>query len=68
MRHNPLIYIYIYTPTLLTDLPYVQYLHSIWSSIKDDLPVLTDRPTPLRTVHSYILHIYIYIYIYMSVT
>ena len=48
----------MYTPTLLTDLSYVQYLHVIWLSIKDDLPILTDRPTPLPTVHSYI---YIYV-------
>ena len=37
-------------PTLLTDLLYVQYLHVIWLSSKNDLPILT----PLPTVHSYI--------------
>ena len=49
----------MYTPTLLTDLLYVQYLYAIWLSSKNDLPILT----PLPTVHSYI---YIYIYIYVS--
>ena len=49
MRHDPLIYVYSNFINRS-----VQYLHAIWLSIKDDLPILTDRLTPLPTVHSYI--------------
>ena len=48
MRHDPLIYVYSNFINRS-----VQYLPVIWLSIKDDLPILTDRLTPLPTVHSY---------------
>ena len=41
----------MYTPTLLTDLLYVQYLHAIWLSSKNDLPILT---LFLWSIHIYI--------------
>ena len=47
----------MYTPTLLTDLLYVQYLHAILLSSKNDLPILTSLPP---------VHSYIYIYICQS--